>query len=189
MERHGQYLVGIVKGMLHTIGVMNVNVEVQHSPLFCESSFPIGSIATTNQVLNGKNSIVDEAESSGPIGVGVMPPPSPVDGHVGPIGEQQMSSLHRRAGHVLAVPPQQRPSLRILRQVAVLGKPVRVQHVVKILRPRGVGEGRGVVAVMNKTVPAAAATTSLLLPRCCLWQDIFQQIQIRGTVEAFQMTA
>ena len=173
--------------------MMDVNIEVQHSPLFCKSSFTTASIAAciANQVLNGKNSIVDEAESPGPIGVGVMPPPSPVDGHVGPIGEQQMRSLHRRTGHVLAVPPQQRPSLRILRQVAVLGKPVRVQHVVKVLRSRGVGEGRGVVAVTDKTVADADAAAASLLPLLlgCLWQGIFQQVQIRGAVEAFQMTA
>jgi hypothetical protein len=125
------------------------------------------------QVLNGKYRIVHEAKSSCPIGVGVMSSPAPIDGNVGSIRSEQMCRMQRSAGHVLTVPPQERPSLGILRQMAVLGEPVRVQYGVEVLGPRGVRDGIGVI------------DAAPLLRR----EGILQQIQIRRAVKAFQMAA
>mmetsp|Transcript_21965 Transcript_21965/g.62998 ORF Transcript_21965/g.62998 Transcript_21965/m.62998 type:complete len:329 (-) Transcript_21965:99-1085(-) len=131
-----------------------------------------------NQVLNGKYGIVHEAKSAGPIGVGVMSSPPPIDGNVGPIRQEQMRRMQRGAGHVLTVPPQERPSLGILRQVAVLGEPVRVQYGVEVLGPRGVRAGR-------RRDGRVVYTTTSLLRR----EDVLQQIQIRRAVKASQMAA
>jgi len=127
------------------------------------------------QVLNGKYGVVHEAKSSGPIGVGMMSSPAPIDGNVGPIRQEQMRRMQRSAGHVLTVPPQERPSLGILRQMAVLGEPVRVQYGVEVLGPRGVRRRDGIGVV----------DAAPLLRR----EGILQQIQIRRAVKALQMAA
>lgn len=190
MERHGEDLVRMVEGRLYAIGVVDVDIKIQYSLLFRqrEPTTSIGervmgtvtTMTTTTtslvakQVLNGKYRIVHEAKSSSPIGVGMMSSPAPIDGNVGPIRQEQMRCMQRSAGHVLTVPPQERPSLGILWQMAVLGEPVRVQYGVEVLGPRGIR--RGGIGVVD---------AAPLLRR----EGILQQIQIHRAVKAFQVAA
>jgi hypothetical protein len=108
MKGYGEYQVCFVKGRLDPIGVMNVQIKVQDTPLLlswlgANWNFMLAAGFLEQQFLNSKHDIIDITKSTCFGWMSMMSPPTPMNGHLNLIGTQKSSSREGRSTHATNV--------------------------------------------------------------------------------------
>ena len=86
MHGERQHLVRVVKGGLHAVAMMSVDIHVHDLEALCRHR------------IDGHHGVVEDAEARGVIVHGVVQAPGDVESHVCPAFQEKLGGLHRCPG-------------------------------------------------------------------------------------------